>query len=56
MKTTIKKALEDLALHYFEEVAHDPNRTDITVLKGYAENYVNDVEKYLSAYNDFKED
>lgn len=56
MKQVLKNSIRELALHYFEEVARDPESKDITVLQTYADNYIRDIERYLSAYNDFKEE
>ena len=56
MKTTIKESMKILLLHYFNEISHDPKNTDSSVQAAYADNFVTDMERYLRAYNDFKED
>lgn len=56
MKATIKASMKALLLHYFAEFANDPENKDAEVQAGYADSFTDDMERYLRAYNDFKED
>lgn len=56
MKATIKASMRTLLLHYFAEIVNDPDNKDADVQAGYADSFVIDIERYLRAYNDFKED
>jgi len=56
LKATIKASMKIMLLHYFAEIANDPNSKDSEVQACYADNFVADMERYLKAYNEFKED
>lgn len=49
------QGLKELALHYFEEVAHNPNNKQPEELACMADNFVEDVRRWMKARNDFKE-
>lgn len=48
------RGLRELALHYFEEVAHNPNNKDVEELSAMADNFVKDVRRWFAARLDFK--
>ena len=52
----MNQGFKELALHYFEEVANNPNNKDPQELQKYAENFANDVWRWMSARLDFKEE
>lgn len=51
----MKKVIKELALKYFKEIALSGIRDDED-LECFADNFVHDIERTLSARNDFKED
>lgn len=50
------QGLRELALHYFEEVANNPNNKNPEELATMADNFVKDVRKWFAARLDFKEE
>ena len=50
------KGFKELAFHYFEEVANNPNNKDPEELMAMAENFAADVWRWISARLDFKEE
>ena len=56
MKATIKASMKIMLLHYFAEIVNDPDNKDADVQACYADSFTDDMERYLRAYNDFKED
>ena len=51
----MRKTLENMVYKYFVEIVNSGDR-DPEVLRGYAENFVDEVARTLSARRDFKED
>lgn len=49
------KGFKELAMHYFEEVANDPERKNPEQLRAYADNFAEDVWRWMRARLDFKE-
>lgn len=55
MKRVIKQSMKELMVKYLTEFRHEKDK-DTTTIEHYANNFVNEFERYLSAYHDFKED
>ena len=55
MKKAIKEGMKNLVVKYLTEFAHDKEK-DAGTIECYANNFVNDFERWMAAYNDFKED
>lgn len=56
MKHTLKASLALLMEKYLIEFMRDPNYKDAGQIQHYATKFADDYERYLRAYNDFKED
>ncbi len=55
MKKEIKQSMKKLLMARLEEFSHEPKQDKVTI-EHYANNFVTEFERYLRAYNDFKED
>lgn len=55
MKRVIKEGMKNLVVKYLSEFARE-NEKDAGTIEHYANNFVNDFERWMAAYNDFKED
>lgn len=55
MKKVIKQSLKELFFKYLMEFRHETDK-DSRQIESYANNFVTEFERYLEAYNDFKED
>lgn len=55
MKKEIKQSMKKLLMARLEEFSHEPKQDKVTI-ECYANNFVVEFERYLRAYNDFKED
>ena len=55
MKRVIKESLKALLVKRFSEFAREKNQ-DAQQIETYANNFVTEFERYLAAYNEFKED
>lgn len=56
MRDVQKRSIEELALHYFEEVKHlRPEEQSIENLAHMAHRVVEDLDRYLKAERDFRE-
>lgn len=51
----MERGFRELAMHYFEEVARDPDNKDPETLAAYARNFSDDVWRWIAARLDFKE-
>lgn len=55
MKKVIKDSMKEMLVNMLMDFRHE-DEMNMSTIEYYAGNYVNKVEKYLQAYNDFKED
>lgn len=55
MKKVLKQSMEIILVKHLMEFTREPNK-DLSTIKHYAETFTNEYEKYLMAYNEFKED
>lgn len=51
----MKRAIHELALHYFEEIVNSKAH-GIEELSGFADSFVADIERMISARKDFREE
>lgn len=50
----MRNSIRELAFHYFQEIVNTGTKTP-EELYVFADNFVNDIERFLSARRDFKE-
>lgn len=55
MKSVIKDSMKTMLVKYFANFGMERER-DMKQCKSYADSFVNEFERYLKAYNEFKED
>lgn len=55
MKKVIKKSMKELLIKYLTEFRAEDDKDNLQI-ESYANNFVTEFERYLEAYNDFKED
>lgn len=55
MKKVIKSSLQEIALRHLVDFGFEKEK-DTNTARHYAEHLVNEFERYLGAYNEFKED
>ena len=55
MKRVIKESMKSLLVKYLSEFSREKD-PDARQIECYANNFVTEFERYLAAYNEFKED
>lgn len=55
MKKILKKSMKQMLIKYLAEFSKEKDQSPAQV-ETYANNFVNEYERYLNAYNEFKED
>ena len=55
MKKIIKSSMKEMLMRYLTNFSHE-KEMDSVQIESYANNFVNEFERYLNAYNDFKEE
>lgn len=56
MKAVIRQSMKEMLFKLLLEYNNDTTRKDNAVIEHYAESFVENFERYLKAYNEFKED
>ena len=55
MKKILKKSMKQILIKYLAEFSKEKDQSLVQV-ETYANNFVNEYERYLNVYNEFKED
>ena len=56
MKAVIRQSMKEMLNKLLLEFCNDGTRKDSAVIEHYAESFVENFERYLKAYHEFKED
>jgi len=55
MNKTIKDSMREILFKFLYDFRNEPDK-DVSTMQHYVDKFVDDFERYLSAYKDFKED
>ena len=55
MKSVIRKSMKEMLAKLLIDFRNEPDK-DLAQIEHYAEKFVEDFERYLTAYHEFKED